>query len=124
MQVEIVKIQKNQGIVTIKVTINSQIPIWNYVYREDMDHDNSTAQSLPKEHSLGKPHELKKPIHNWNFLLSNTSSGDLNNMDVAISWHQEINGSNKQIYSWNSDPFKIEAGKGESISDQIIIQIV
>lgn len=121
MPIEILPIQKNQGMVSIKVSIHPNIPIWNYLYREDMDHDNSTAQSLPKEHSLGKPHELKRPIHNWNFLLSNTSNVNINNVDVEIEWWQEINGVNQKIHTWNSGPFTIMAGKGESVSDHIIV---
>ncbi|WP_424962411.1 hypothetical protein [Ekhidna sp.] len=122
MPVEIVKVQKNQGMVTIKVTIHPNIPIWNYMYREDMDHDNSTAQNLPKEHSLGKPHELNKSVHNWAFLVSNSSKVDINNVDVGIEWFQDINGTDQSIHQWNSGSFKIKAEKGESIQDQIIIQ--
>ena len=119
MPVEFLKFKKDKGVVSIKVQIDN-VPIWNYLYKEDSEYENDTAQNDPMEHTLGKPHELKRPIHEWRFILTNPASFEIT-ASVRIQWFQEVDGQVKQIHSWKEDSVKIKAEKGEIVGSQVIL---
>ncbi|QNL22643.1 hypothetical protein HZR84_12045 [Hyphobacterium sp. CCMP332] len=111
----------NQGTIFIKVDIKN-VPSWNYQYTEDQEHTNSRAINRKKEHTIGKPHELIRPHHNWVFTLDNTTNDEINNVEIKIEWFQIIDGQEEKIEEWEKKDISIEADDGDIIEDRILLK--
>lgn len=123
MPIEKLNYKKDKGIINVIVSIEN-VPSWSYKYTEDTEHNNSTASNNPKDHTLGKPHELIRPLHDWIFLLSNTSTVKIENVIIKMDWFQEQDGVQVNIHSWHPDPLSIKAEGGEILEDRIILNPV
>jgi hypothetical protein len=123
MPIEKLTYQKSEGVITAKVTIHN-VPSWSYEYREDTTHRNDTASNYPMEHTLGKPHEIHRPLHDWMFLLNNTANHPVGNVKVTITWFQQVQGVDRQIHDWVRDHISIKAESGEMVEDRIMMNPV
>jgi hypothetical protein len=104
---------KTGGLLRIEVDVTNT-PTWYYCYVEDDFHENSSILNNLKEHTLGKPHELKKQSHNWLFKLANPSDNEIT-CTVAIRWFQ----GTSQIDIW-TDTVTVGANSGEETGDSLL----
>lgn len=120
MPVEKLTYDKSKGLLKVKITFDN-IPSWNYKYNEDTTHENNSSLNDPKELTLGMPHEIKKPLHDWVFLLNNTSNFKLEDLEITIKWFQDVDGHEREIHEWKKSDIEIEKGKGEIVEDRIMM---
>jgi len=93
---ELVKFNKDGGIVTVQVSVNG-LAAWKYKYVTNGHHiDKSSLDQRPSIHALGLPHELESSIHTWEIQLGNTS-GTVQGYRVAVTWEQD----GHELHTWS-----------------------
>ena len=112
----LIPVKKNEGIVSIKISINGTIT-WDYNYYEDQSYHNDSILNNRKEHVLGLPHDLKTIKHKWNFIVVNPSSNKIK-VDIEIVWEQIQNNTPFVISKWNINKFEIPANEPRDFSDE------
>jgi hypothetical protein len=119
LPMQLIKYKKQEGLLTIETSI-SVTPTWYYYYNEDQLHENDNSLNKPKEHTIGKPHELVKVTHNWKFVLANPSINQIV-VDVMIDWYQIIGGVKTKIHHWQDTSIKVPAGGAEESGESAML---